>query len=329
VEEASRNILQAMCESQGWDLGTMWRLDSRANVLRCVDVWCPPDINAAEFERFVRETTYPKEIGLPGMVWAKGEPLWYSDVLKEADFPEASIIAKQGLSGACGFPITGEQGVTGVLAFYSRRVWPLNKNLMMLMTGTASQISQGLETERAIFQQRELTALERGMAEFLGEGLMAMDRDGFCIYANSASGHLLGVSSKQLLGRHVPDFLQPDGTGNAGSGSSPLRLSLQNTKPAHFMREQFFRKNDGTLLPVLFTTSPIIDKGLIQGVVITFLDATDLNAALEEHQERLSEKEREIQALKEALLESQNRPPEASPSAELLEKIRGLLKDFK
>jgi len=334
IETAAPNILQAFCESQGWDLGTFWRVDQRAAVLRCIDVWRPAELEASEFERFVKETTYPKEMGLPGMVWARAEPLWFSDVLKDAHFPEASIIAKQGLTGACGFPITGAQGVLGVLAFYTRRLWPLNKNLLLLMAGTASRISHELETEHAVHQQQELTVLERGMAEFLGEGLIAMDRDGFCIYANATAGKLLGIAGRQLLGQNIPDLLQPARImANGNADASPLRRSLQTIQPEHYLEGQYFIRHNGSVMPVSFTTSPILDQGSIQGVVITFVDASQRQATFDEHRRLLVEKEQEIQQLREALTQVRDEQvskasmaPSISP--DLLARLRDILKEI-
>src|SRR6201998_1868158 len=40
--EASKKIVQAICESVGWDFGDMWRVDPAANLLRCVDIWHAP-----------------------------------------------------------------------------------------------------------------------------------------------------------------------------------------------------------------------------------------------------------------------------------------------
>lgn len=329
IQNAAQNILQAICESQGWDLGTFWRVDERANVLRCIDVWRPPELEASEFERFVRETTYPKEMGLPGLVWSRAEPLWFADVRKEARFPEASIIAKQGLVGACGFPVTGAQGVLGVLAFYSRRIWPLNKNLLLLMAGTASRISQELETEHAILQQREINMLERGVAEFLAEGLIAMDREGVGIYANAMATALLGYPKQKLIGRHIPELLQPASEmGNVDLSSTPLRLALRDTTPVHYQTpNHFFWKQDGQRLPVTFTTSPILDGGNVQGVLLTFVDASELKAGESKRQREQAERDRELHELRTALEELRSRP--ATPlKAEVLAKIRDLLNDL-
>ena len=47
--EASNKIVQAICESVGWDFGDMWRIDPEANLLRCVDIWHAPEFRAHEF----------------------------------------------------------------------------------------------------------------------------------------------------------------------------------------------------------------------------------------------------------------------------------------
>ena len=37
--EAAPKILQAICESLGWEHGALWRIDREAAVLRCVEIW--------------------------------------------------------------------------------------------------------------------------------------------------------------------------------------------------------------------------------------------------------------------------------------------------
>ncbi len=56
--EASNKIVQAICESVGWDFGDMWRIDPEANLLRCVDMWHAPEFRAHEFIEATRKTTF-------------------------------------------------------------------------------------------------------------------------------------------------------------------------------------------------------------------------------------------------------------------------------
>src|ERR1051325_11986104 len=50
LSEATPNILRAICEAAGWEVGTIWGVDQSAEVLRCVDVWHRPDVEVLAFE---------------------------------------------------------------------------------------------------------------------------------------------------------------------------------------------------------------------------------------------------------------------------------------
>lgn len=325
LQEAAPKILQAICESQEWDVGTLWSRDPRTNTLRCIDFWSQSDVETAEFERFNRDTTYAQDMGVPGHVWSRGEPVWLAEFAKEKGFPEAVMAGQIGLQSACGFPIANRRGLSGVLAFYSRRIWPLNKNLLLLMVGTGAQISQYMEREQVETQQKELTILERGLAEFMGEGLVAMDREGYCIYANAAAAKMLGYHMRTLLGQNLHDVLHPATISQGCQPSDcPVLLSLQSTQSVHHDEGQLFYRQDKSALPVAYTTSPIIDQNLIQGVVITFVDATQRHKREQALYEALQQKESEIQRIRQEMTAAPP-SPSRSESDVLLEKIKQIL----
>ena len=58
LEETSPQILQAICEGLGWDVGVMWRVDSQQNVLCCVGVWSRPEVRAPEFKRATQASLF-------------------------------------------------------------------------------------------------------------------------------------------------------------------------------------------------------------------------------------------------------------------------------
>src|ERR1700683_2914990 len=69
LDGATPLILMSICEGLSWDIGMLWRLDESAEVMRCVDLWHPPNLNFPEFARVTRASTYKKGAGLPGLVW--------------------------------------------------------------------------------------------------------------------------------------------------------------------------------------------------------------------------------------------------------------------
>ena len=49
LEEAVPKIIQAIGESLEWDLGVFWRVDKATGVLRCLDQWKAPSVQADAF----------------------------------------------------------------------------------------------------------------------------------------------------------------------------------------------------------------------------------------------------------------------------------------
>ena len=103
--EASKKIVQSICESVGWDFGDMWRVDPEANMLRCVDIWHVPEFHAHEFIESTQKTTFEAGVGLPGRVWSSRKAFWIPDVGLDDKFSRGALAAKGGLHGAFAFPI--------------------------------------------------------------------------------------------------------------------------------------------------------------------------------------------------------------------------------
>src|ERR1700675_181875 len=71
---AAPRILKAVCQSLGWELGAIWRVDGDAGVLRCVATWREDSADLAEFEQLTWQSTFAWGVGLPGRVWEARAP---------------------------------------------------------------------------------------------------------------------------------------------------------------------------------------------------------------------------------------------------------------
>jgi PAS domain S-box-containing protein len=147
ISEGASKILQAVCESLGWEYGSLWTVDSSANVLRCSQTW--QSLGAEdEFESVSRESVFAPGIGLPGTVWNNSQPLWIADVVEDTNFPRSSIAARVGLHGACAFPIWFRSQILGVVEFLSRSIREPDPDLLAMMVTVGSQIGQFIERKR-------------------------------------------------------------------------------------------------------------------------------------------------------------------------------------
>lgn len=172
LTEAAPRILQRISQSLRWDVGALWSLDRDAEVLRCIEVWHSPLVQIPAFEQASRQRTFARGRGLPGRVWASDTPVWIADVTQEANFPRATIAAREGLRAAVGFPIRNGVESLGVMEFFSREIRQPDEELLQMMTSIGSHISQFMErvkAEKALF----LREAELCIAKKIQHGLIA------------------------------------------------------------------------------------------------------------------------------------------------------------
>ncbi|HNV25757.1 MAG TPA: PAS domain S-box protein [Nitrospira sp.] len=149
LEEAGPKILQAICESLEWELGIFWRLDRQGSVLRCLDVWQSPGLNAEEFVLDTWRHTFGIGKGLPGRIWQAGEPTWIKDVVQEANFPRGGAASRVGLHGAFGFPVRVGTEVEGVIELFRREIKQPDEQLLKMVADVGLKIGQFGERARA------------------------------------------------------------------------------------------------------------------------------------------------------------------------------------
>jgi PAS domain S-box-containing protein len=147
VEEATPKILRAMCECLACHLGVFWRAEG--DVLRCVELWHQPHVEAAEFEAATRASTFAAGSGLPGRVWASRKPAHVSDVVYDPEFYRGQSAAHDGLHAAFALPVLLGDEVLGVIELFSRDIWVREDALLTTMATIGSQIGQFMERKRA------------------------------------------------------------------------------------------------------------------------------------------------------------------------------------
>src|SRR5699024_11142487 len=101
------------------------------------------------FDRASRQMTFSRGIGLPGRVWAAGQPVWIRDVVQDPNFPRSEIAGREGLHGAFGFPILLRDDVQSVMEFFSREIRAPDEDLLSMLTSVGNQIGLFVDRRRA------------------------------------------------------------------------------------------------------------------------------------------------------------------------------------
>ena len=298
LAEATPKILQSICESFGWEHGALWTVDRDRNVLRCSEIWTIPGRSFAEFDRISRDLTFARGVGLPGRVWASGEPAWIPDVVRDPNFPRAEIAAREGLHAAFGFPVSMYGEVLSVMEFFSLDIRPPDDELLSMLSSIGNQI--GLFDGR----RRAQDDLDRFFALSL-DLLCVVGFDGYFKRVNPAWQRALGYSSEELLARPFVDFIHPDD--REASLQEAFKLST-GVDLLHF--ENRYLHKDGTCRWFLWSATPYPELQILYAAAHDITErkaaeqtledyARDLEAshqALEEQTARLAQMVKELEA---------------------------------
>lgn len=149
LEEATSKILQAMCESLGWDFGQLWQLDRKDGLLRFVSVWQALAADSAAFVEVSKTTTFCCGVGLLGRVWADRRPHWVADITMEANFTRAAVASHCGLRSAFAFPILYGDELLGIMEFFHHNIRKPDDPLLAMIAAAGSQFGQFIVRKRA------------------------------------------------------------------------------------------------------------------------------------------------------------------------------------
>jgi diguanylate cyclase (GGDEF)-like protein/PAS domain S-box-containing protein len=201
LDQAIPNVLQTLCERNGWDVALFWRVDLSEGVLRCQHTW---PLQAA-LARLSREFTFASGVELPGRVWASREPIWITDIVTDGTFGRALVALKDGLHTACAFPIVGANAVHGVVEIFSREIRAPEAALVQGLTTIGAHIGQFLERTQVEELLHAAEARLRHVVDHVPVVVFALDRDGVVTLAEGRGLEALGRLPGACVGRSVFD----------------------------------------------------------------------------------------------------------------------------
>src|SRR5829696_2890775 len=182
-------LLAAIGESLGWDAGGAWTPE--AETLGCTATWHAPE----PFERISRRVSLGRGEGLPGRVWASGEPAWIADVGADANFPRASLALEAGLLAA--------------FCFLAREPRDPDATLLATMTSLGGRIGQCVERWRAEDRLRESDARKSAILNAAFDCVITMDAAGLVVEVNRATEATFGYTAEEMVGRELAALIIP------------------------------------------------------------------------------------------------------------------------
>jgi PAS domain S-box-containing protein len=277
LEQAKSQILQTLCENLGWDLGGLWIVDSRENVLRCSEMW-GAQVQLKDFKMTSQQMTFARGLGLPGRIWSSGQPAWIQDVDQEVNCPRSAAATRSGLRGGLGFPIFIGKEVSAVIELFSHEPQFRDASLLQSLTTLGNQIGQFFQRRRLeaqLLQSQKMKTVGRlaggvahefnsiltaiiGQSELLLSDLPPDNPMMTCAREIRRAADRAAVLTRQLLAYGRKQMLQPE----------ILNLNRVLSEMLGTLQHLMGREVDVRIMPAIGLKSVKIDRGQMEQVLV-------------------------------------------------------------
>lgn len=166
-------------------------------------------------------------------------------------------------------------------------------------------------TDRKFFE-RSVERLSREYEVILntaGWGIVGANIDGKITFANPSAARMLSFDVEDLLGHTVREIHHGtlDGLSGGECDECMICSALHDGISRQGSNDVLWRR-DGTSVPVEFTITPILEEGLVQGIVLAFMDIAEqlrIKRELHERIDELTELNHRLETMQTQLLQSE------------------------
>ncbi|GAA2585564.1 MULTISPECIES: SpoIIE family protein phosphatase [Streptomyces] len=126
----------------------------------------------------------------------------------------------------------------------------------------------------------------RAVLRALGAGVLTLGPTARITSVNPWAEHLLGRSEREMLGHDAHDLLHRHADGSPVPRDRCALRSPLHGVPAEEGSDEYFQRADGTTVPIIWATTPLVRGGRQEGLVLVFHDFSLHRSAAEETEAR-------------------------------------------
>jgi len=210
VAQAAPEILATIAKLADWQIGELWCADFDSGLLLLSGSWQAPTGRGAGVDRFSRGTMFTRGEGLPGRVWASGEPLWIPDLSSDHGLVRRQEADRLGLRSFFAFPIPGVGRTVGVVAFFARQQIGPDALVLDLVQSVSHQIGDFIERKRAEDLVRENAARFQAFMNHNPSVAYLKDSAGRYLYVNATFEHTFRLPFESIRGKTDAELWPPE-----------------------------------------------------------------------------------------------------------------------
>jgi PAS domain S-box-containing protein len=287
VDEATRKLLELIGRAFGWPVAVLWTVDPVADVLRHADEWIDRGTDVGDFVQESRAVTFGRGEGLPGRVWARGEPAWIADVKRDPNFPRGEVALRSGLRAGVGLPVFGRAGVLGVMEFFAPPVRVPDPDQLELMRTVGRQVGQFVERRRAEELLLRSEELKSAIIDSSLDCVITMDHRGLIVDFNPAAVETFGHAREDAIGTELAGLIIPPSQRDAHRAALGRFLETRTGAILNRRMELTGLRSDGEEFPLELTVTrigtgePPLFTGFVRDITERRRSAVELAQLLE------------------------------------------------
>jgi PAS domain S-box-containing protein len=269
-EDVAYSALRTVCQALDWELGGIWILDEAAQVLRLTDFWHASDVDAAPLEQESRRRVFSRGLGLPGLTWERGGPVWIPEVFAEHGCPRYELATRCGFKSAAAFPIRAGGEILGVAEFFAREMAEPDQGMQDLFSALGSRIGQFLRRSREEERHHETVLMLESVLHHSPLGIALLDPELTVKFWNPAMETIFGWTAKEMVGMPYTLVVPKE-------QREQFRRNFQTTLAGkEFVGSDSWRmRKDGSPVHGSISGGPVFDAhGRVAGMVGIILDLT-------------------------------------------------------
>jgi PAS domain S-box-containing protein len=191
--------VQTICHFTRCAMGQVWL--PAGGVLVCSPTWYCSGYGFERLHASSEQVNYELGQGLPGLAWAKGEPLLLEDVREQGRFDRAVAAQRAGVREALAVPVTGAEGVVAVLELFVTHERAGEPGRLGRIARVADELGPLVERRRASEALAASQERFQAVTESAVDAIVSVDSSGRLLTWNGGAERLFGWTAAEIVGR--------------------------------------------------------------------------------------------------------------------------------
>jgi PAS domain S-box-containing protein len=173
LAKAMPGVLQTICSMLLWDYAAYWMVDTQTGLLRRQAAWLRGSPGSEGFPATPEGPSLASGDGLPGQVWASGQPAWMADLSAQDEPVRASLPAGFNFHCGCACPVRMRNEVCGVIEVFSHEIWSRDPHMLEVLAEAGLHLGEFIERKQAEEALHQAQARLAQVARFETIGTLA------------------------------------------------------------------------------------------------------------------------------------------------------------